>query len=122
MRHHLNPRVIRRLRYIPVLHWKNADFTSADLSRCGDSAGSQPGVDNNRNFGCRRQGNTSKCDRTTSTSDGSADSEPENKALEQLWTQPFGDHRADGASDKPDPTARGTALMLHSYASITILP
>ena len=106
----------------PVLHRKNGDFTSADLSRCGDSAGSQPGVDNNRNFGYHWLKNTSKCDQTTSTSNGASDSEPETKALEQLWTQLFGDHRADGATDLPDANARGTALMLHSYAGLILLP
>ncbi|MFD9892599.1 M14 family zinc carboxypeptidase [Amycolatopsis sp. NPDC059027] len=106
----------------PKLHRKNADFTDADLRQCGDSAGSQPGVDLNRNFGYHWESNTSKCDQTTSTSNGSADSEPETKALEQLWANLFGDHRADGPDDKPDANARGTALMLHSYAGIIILP
>lgn len=106
----------------PVLHRKNADFTAADLKRCGDTAGSQPGVDINRNFSYHWQSNTAKCDQTTSTSTSAGDSEPETKALEALWANLFGDHRADGATDKPDAGARGTALMLHSYAGIIILP
>ncbi|MEC3981190.1 M14 family zinc carboxypeptidase [Amycolatopsis sp. H20-H5] len=106
----------------PVMHRKNADFTQADLQRCGDSVSSQPGVDINRNFGYGWQSNTSKCDQTTSTSNGSSDSEPETKALEQFWGSLFGDHRADGPNDKVDAGARGTALMLHSYAGIIILP
>jgi hypothetical protein len=106
----------------PILHRKNADFTASDLQRCGDTAGSQPGVDLNRNFSYHWVSNTSKCDQTTSTSTSAGDSEPETKALEAFWANLFGDHRADGATDQPDAGARGTALMLHSYAGIIILP
>ncbi|MGP9023107.1 M14 family zinc carboxypeptidase [Streptomyces sp. BR1] len=104
----------------PLLQRKNAD--DANGTSCGWSG--QIGVDLNRNAGTHWGGlGTSQqpCDEVYLGP--SADSEPENSALEGLFRQLYPAVRTGTGDGDPAPAGtRGMMISLHSDASMVLLP
>lgn len=101
----------------PILQRKNADDAVQD---CGTG---NTGVDLNRNAGTHFGYSGSSDDPCDETFMGpSADSEPENSALESLLTKLYPDTRADGDSAPADASTKGMFITLHSDASQVLFP
>jgi hypothetical protein len=101
----------------PILQRKNADDSFQD---CGTG---DTGVDLNRNAGSHFGYSGSSDDPCDETFMGpSADSEPENSALETLLAKLYPDTRADGDDAAADASTKGMFITLHSDASQVIFP
>ncbi|MFF4187482.1 M14 family zinc carboxypeptidase [Streptomyces sp. NPDC001691] len=104
----------------PVLQRKNADNSHG--ASCGWSG--RIGVDLNRNAGTHWGGlGTSRQPCAEQYLGPSADSEPENSALEGLFRQLYPAVRTGTGNGDPAPAdARGMMISLHSDASMVLLP
>jgi carboxypeptidase T len=105
----------------PYLQRKNANDTAGACSN-PPTASNQFGVDLNRNASYQwGQGGSSAlpCDQTYKGT--SAASEPEQQALQQLFTNLWPDQHAV-PTDAVATTATGTFITVHSYSNLVLLP
>jgi hypothetical protein len=104
----------------PYLQRKNLDGTS-----CANppTASNQPGVDLNRNTSSHWGASGTSSSLCAQTYLGTApDSEPETKAIENLFRRLYPDQRASGDTAAAPATARGTMITMHSYAGLNLFP
>jgi carboxypeptidase T len=107
----------------PFLQRKNADNSAGALCATPPTVSSQIGVDLNRNATFKWGGvGTSPfgCDQTYRGT--GAASEPEQLALQTLFSQLFTDTRGPLDTDIASLTTRGALVTLHSYSNLTLLP
>lgn len=110
----------------PYLQRKNVNNTAPGSSVCANppTVSSQVGVDLNRNASTPNWGglgtSTNPCDQTFKGA--SAASEPEQQALQQLFSQLFPDTKGPARTDAAATTTRGAMVSLHSYANLVLLP
>jgi carboxypeptidase T len=107
----------------PYLQRKNANTSAGSLCSTPPTSSNQAGVDLNRNATFKWGGvgtSTAPCDQTYRGT--SAASEPEQQALEGLFSQLFADTRGSADTDAASSTTSGTLLSLHSYSNLTLMP
>ncbi|MGL4172550.1 MAG: M14 family zinc carboxypeptidase [Actinomycetota bacterium] len=107
----------------PYLQRKNADTTNGAGCASPPTSSNQAGVDLNRNATFKWGGTGSSvnvCDQTYRGT--TAASEPEQQALETLFSQLFADTRGAADTDAAATTTTGALLSLHSYSNLTLLP
>jgi hypothetical protein len=107
----------------PYLQRKNANNT---LGSCANppTSSNQFGVDLNRNASTDNYGgagtSTNPCDQTYRGLVKA--SEPEEQAMESLFTQIFSDTKALNRNDPADANTQGAFITLHSYSNLVLLP
>jgi carboxypeptidase T len=104
----------------PYLQRKNLNGTGCSNP---PTASSQPGVDLNRNTSTHWGASGTSSSLCAQTYLGTAaDSEPETKAIENLFRRLYPDQRGPGDTAAAPPTARGTMITMHSYAGMNLFP
>ncbi|MEN3310541.1 MAG: carboxypeptidase [Micromonosporaceae bacterium] len=104
----------------PYLQRKNLDGTGCANPPTGSN---QLGVDLNRNTVTHWDTTgvtTNRCGQTYPGTTG--DSEPETKAIEQLFRQLFADQRGPGDGAAAPASTKGAMITMHSYAGMDLFP
>jgi len=105
----------------PFFHRKNGDDVGG--TGCGETSGSQPGVDLNRNAGSHYGGASTSTNRCSQTYRGTAaESETETRALETLQRSLFADTRGTGDGTAAAAGTKGIFVTMHSYANLVLFP
>lgn len=107
----------------PYLQRKNLDSTAGSQCASPPTGSNQGGVDLNRNNAAHWNTSGVSSDPCSQTyPGGSADSEPETRAIQQLFRQLFADQRGPADTDAAPATTRGAMITMHSYAGMDLLP
>ena len=107
----------------PYLQRKNLDNAAGGNCANPPTGSNQAGVDLNRNTGTHWGGAGTSSNPCSQTYKGvSGDSEPETKAIENLFRQLFADQRGPRDTDAAPATTRGAMISMHSFAGMNLFP
>jgi carboxypeptidase T len=107
----------------PYLQRKNLNDTAGPSCPRPPSGGSQVGVDLNRNTANHWNTAGTSANPCSQTYPGRGpDSEPETKAINQLFRQLFADQRGPADTDAAPATTRGAMISIHSAAGMNLFP